>query len=138
VPKAFETNRFTDLVKHYVQNISEDVSVNLSFETYPDKRINTLDVQLQATLFNIIKELVTNAIKHAQAQDINIQLTFPFEEKSIELIYEDDGIGFDLNKVNKGIGLHNMETRVSEVKGIMSINTAKNRGTVISISIPQI
>jgi len=138
VPKAFETAMFTDLIKNYIQNIREDASVNLYFETYPDQRINTLDVKLQATLFNIIKELVTNAIKHAHAQDINIQLTFPVEEKSIELIYEDDGVGFDLNKVNKGIGLHNMETRVSEVKGTLSINTAEHRGTVISISIPQI
>lgn len=138
IPKEFEASAFTDLVNNYINSISEDSSVNLRFETYPNDVINSLDVKLQVSLFNIIKELVTNALKHAKAEEINIQLTLPSQEESIELIYEDDGVGFDLNTINKGIGLNNIETRVADFSGTMSINTAENRGTVISISIPQI
>ncbi|WP_400078150.1 ATP-binding protein [Winogradskyella sp. R77965] len=137
IPKAFEASAFTDLVNNYIVNISEDTSVDLRFETYPNAMINALDVKLQVALFNIIKELITNALKHANAEEIIIQLTSPAEEKSIELIYEDDGVGFDLDEVNKGIGLNNIETRVSDFSGTISINTARNRGTVISISIPK-
>ncbi|WP_299101403.1 sensor histidine kinase [uncultured Winogradskyella sp.] len=137
IPKEFETTAFTDLVKNYIQNISEDASVDLRFDAYPKDVVNSIAVPLQVTLFNIVKELITNALKHAKAEEVNIQLTTLPEEKSIELIYEDDGIGFDLNTNNKGIGLNNIETRVSEFKGTISINTAENRGTVISISLPQ-
>ncbi|WP_299123397.1 sensor histidine kinase [uncultured Winogradskyella sp.] len=137
IPEEFETTVFTDLLGDYIQTISEDSSLNLRFEAYPKDFLNTINVQLQVGLLNIIKELVTNAMKHSEAEEIIIQLTSPSNEKGIELIYEDDGIGFDLEKVNKGIGLNNMETRVAEFNGTISINTAKNRGTVISISIPQ-
>ena len=80
---------------------------------------------------------MTNALKHASATEITIQLTSHSDANTIELIYEDDGVGFDKNQVKKGIGLNNIETRVANSNGTLSINTAVNRGTVISISIPQ-
>lgn len=137
IPKEFEASAFTDLLKNYITNISDDSAVNLRCETYPNDAINAIDISLQVAFFNMIKELVTNALKHAKAEEIIIQLTVLSEEKSIELIYEDDGVGFDLNTVTKGIGLRNLETRVKAFNGTISINTAENRGTVISISIPQ-
>lgn len=137
IPKEFEASAFTDLVQNYIQNIREASAVNIRFETYPYDALNAIDVQFQVALFNMIKEMVTNALKHAEADEISIQLTSVFEEKSIELIYEDDGIGFDLKSINKGLGLNSIQTRVADFKGTISINTALNRGTVISISIPQ-
>jgi len=137
IPKEFEASAFTDLVNNHIQNISKDTTVNLRFATYGNDSINDLNVQLQVALFNIIKELVTNALKHANAEEINIQLTSDLEEHTVELIYEDDGVGFDHANVNKGIGLNNIKTRVVDFNGILSINTAVNRGTVISISLPQ-
>ncbi|NRD22762.1 histidine kinase [Winogradskyella litoriviva] len=138
IPKEFKASAFTDLVNNYIQNIKEDVSVNLHFDAFPKDAINTIESPVQVALFNIIKELVTNALKHANAEEVSIQLTSLIEERSIELIYEDDGIGFDLNDKVKGIGINNIETRVGDYNGIISIDTAKNRGTVISISLPQI
>jgi len=137
IPKEFETTAFTNLIYNYIKNISQNSSIDLSFEVFPKDVINAIDAQLQVAIFNMIKELVTNALKHANAKEIIIQLTAPSEEKSIELIYEDDGVGFDLDKVKKGIGINNIETRVADFNGTISINTAINRGTVISISIPQ-
>ena len=137
IPKEFETTAFTNLIYNYIKNISQNSSIDLRFEVFPKDVINAIDAQLQVAIFNMIKELVTNALKHANAKEIIIQLTAPSEEKSIELIYEDDGVGFDLDKVKKGIGINNIETRVADFNGTISINTAINRGTVISISIPQ-
>lgn len=137
IPKEFETSAFIDLVNNYIHNISENTAVNLYFNAYSNEAINAIDVSLQVAVFNIIKELVTNALKHAKADEVSIQITSLSEENSIELIYEDDGQGFDLNKTNRGIGLHNIEKRVADFKGTISINTAINRGTVISISLPQ-
>ena len=137
IPKEFESTALTDLIRNYIHNISKDVAINLRFETYANDSINSIKVELQVTLFNIIKELVTNALKHASATEITIQLTSHSDANTIELIYEDDGVGFDKNQVKKGIGLNNIETRVANSNGTLSINTAVNRGTVISISIPQ-
>ncbi|WP_179351984.1 tetratricopeptide repeat-containing sensor histidine kinase [Winogradskyella vidalii] len=137
IPKEFETSAFIDLVTNYIHNIRDNATVSLLFNAYPKETINTIAVSLQVALFNMIKELVTNALKHAKADEVSIQMTALSEENSIELIYEDDGLGFDLNKTSKGIGLKNIEKRVADFKGTISINTAENRGTVISISLPQ-
>tara|TARA_R110002050_G_scaffold289831_2_gene442983 strand:- start:10428 stop:12323 length:1896 start_codon:yes stop_codon:yes gene_type:complete len=138
IPKEFEASAFTDLVNNYIQNIKEGATEDLRFDAYPKDAINAVDLPMQVALFNIIKELVTNALKHARAEEVSIQLTSPNDEKSIELIYEDDGKGFNLNDESKGIGLNNIEKRVSDFNGTISINTAENRGTVISISLPKI
>ncbi len=136
IPKEFEGAAFTDLLNNYVNTLS-NTSVDLRLDVFPKEAINEINVSIQVALFNIIKELITNALKHAKAEEVSIQLTSLPEEKSIELIYEDDGIGFNLNANNKGIGLRNIETRVADFNGTISINTAENRGTVISISLPQ-
>lgn len=137
IPKAFEDSNFTELVKNYIQNFNQDSKVNLSFSAYPSAIINDLDANLQVTLFNIIKELITNAFKHADASEIEMQLTFHSEEQSLEFIYEDDGSGFNVEQTNKGIGLKNLQSRVKAFNGTFSINSTVNRGTVITLSIPQ-
>lgn len=137
IPKEFENSSFTELIDNYIQNFSQDPSVNLRFNAYPDEAINNLETHFRLALFNILKELITNAFKHAQASEIEIQLTLISEDNSIELIYEDDGVGFNVNKTNKGMGLSNLEKRVKALQGSFSINSAINRGTVITISIPQ-
>ncbi|MBC2845761.1 tetratricopeptide repeat-containing sensor histidine kinase [Winogradskyella flava] len=138
IPKSFDVSAFTDLVKRYIDDLNKDAISNLEFNAYPEQSINSIDIALQVALFNIIKELITNALKHANANDISIQVTEYAEDDSISLIYEDDGLGFDTNSDFKGIGLSNIESRVNQFDGNLSINSAKGNGTVISINIPKV
>ncbi|WP_282044062.1 tetratricopeptide repeat-containing sensor histidine kinase [Winogradskyella flava] len=138
IPKSFDVSAFTDLVKSYIDDLNKDAISNLEFNAYPEQAINSIDIALQVALFNIIKELITNALKHANANDISIQVTEYAEDDSISLIYEDDGLGFDTNSDFKGIGLSNIESRVNQFDGNLSINSTKDNGTVISINIPKV
>ncbi|WP_162143109.1 sensor histidine kinase [Tenacibaculum ovolyticum] len=137
IPDEFKENNFTVLVKNYIATLNQNNTVLINFEAYPEKTVNALNYTLQSNLLNIIKELITNAFKHANAVEIDLQISILKNENSIELLYEDDGIGFDLEKTNKGIGIQNIEHRVKIFKGVFSIDSALNRGTVITISIPQ-
>jgi len=137
IPDEFKENNFTFLVKNYIETLNQNNTVLINFEAYPEKMVNALNYTLQSNLLNIIKELITNAFKHANAVEIDLQISILKKENSIELLYEDDGIGFDLKNTNKGIGIQNIEHRVKIFKGIFSIDSALNRGTVITISIPQ-
>ncbi|MBL3658556.1 tetratricopeptide repeat-containing sensor histidine kinase [Fulvivirga sediminis] len=137
IPKAFKDQAFTQLVSSYITNLSNAQDIQLHFSAYPESEIDQLEQKLQVMLFNLIKELVTNAFKHAQASVINLQLSIFTDEGTIDLLYEDNGVGFDLNKTGKGIGLKNMEHRVETFNGTMAIDSAEKRGTVISISIPK-
>ena len=92
---------------------------------------------LELNLYRCGQELINNAVKHAGASEILVQLIK--HEHSLVLMVEDDGIGFDpQNKKEeyRGIGLTNIETRVRTLNGEFLIESQDRRGTSASIEIP--
>ena len=97
-----------------------------------------LPQETELNLFRIIQELLNNAFKYAQADNITIQLIkYP---EQIMLSVEDDGVGFDpnnlLNLIDKGIGLQNIETRVQSLAGTCDIETQPGKGVLTTIELP--
>lgn len=95
--------------------------------------------QLEMFLYQITQELVANVIKYAQASEITLQLIRL--DGYINLMFEDNGIGFDTDKElaidgSGGIGIKNIHHRVSQMNGSFDIDSAPNRGTTISINLP--
>ena len=108
--------------------------MEVGFHPHPEKEINGLNEKVQMELFKIIQELMTNTIKHAEASKVDIHLSLIEDELS--LLFEDDGKGFSSSEVSDGIGFSNLKNRVTELSGALNIDSAKNRGTVISIIVP--
>jgi signal transduction histidine kinase len=77
--------------------------------------------------------LVNNAVKHAQATAINVQLMI--DNGVVSLTVHDDGIGFDPQTVHYGIGLENIRNRIALYNGKMTIHSSPDAGTEISIEI---
>ena len=90
----------------------------------------------EIALFRIVQEIVSNTLKHAEATEISIQLNV--FEKLFNLIIEDNGKGFNAEKLNDidGMGLRNIEARVENMKGTFDLDSLEGRGTNISIDIP--
>ncbi len=96
-----------------------------------DKRIeNALEIQI----FRIIQELLTNIIKHANATEAIIQ--FSEHDNILNIIVEDNGKGFNINKTGSGIGLINIEKRIDRINGEFVIDTSEGNGTTIILNIP--
>ncbi len=86
-------------------------------------------------LYRITQELLNNTLKHADAKNVHIELN-QFDDE-INLIYEDDGKGFDLSSVQSdGIGLANMNNRISSINGHIEFDSKPGAGTTAIISIP--
>lgn len=92
-----------------------------------------LDQSLEIVIYRIIQELVNNALKHADAKLIVIQIIQ--DEKRLSFTVQDDGKGFDLNTVdtNKCIGLNSIKSRVAAHNGNIDINTEPGKGTEIQV-----
>lgn len=91
-----------------------------------------LGVNKNLIVFRIIQELVTNAIKHAHATEILIQLIFTSED--ITITVEDDGIGFDATKINHNSnGWNNIKSRVNLLQGILNFHSEHQKGTSVTI-----
>jgi signal transduction histidine kinase len=121
-----------------IQNLATDLetihhlSINLSNETkirwdlYPnDYKIN---------IFRTIQESLQNCVKYAKAKEIKI--SFLDENGTLTWQISDDGVGFDVRKKKKGIGLKNMMSRMTLMNGTMEILSEKNRGTTMIFEIP--
>ncbi len=134
IPKNFQQNAFTDLIKKYLKSISGTGEIVVGFHPHPEKEINQIDEKQQMEIYKIIQELMTNTLKHAKASSAEIHLSLI--EKELSVLFEDNGIGFNVETNNEGIGLQNIKNRVQELNGTLHIDATVNRGTVVSISIP--
>ncbi len=85
--------------------------------------------------YRIIQELVTNAVKYAQASQIMVQLTKT--PNKVMITVEDNGKGFDLSTLEKtpGIGLTNIKYRVNYLNGTIEINSKPGDGTTVNIEL---
>jgi signal transduction histidine kinase len=81
-----------------------------------------------------VQELLTNIIKHAEATEVTIQ--FSEDENMLNVMVEDNGKGFDVNKIKYGLGLTNIEKRLEKIEGDIVIDSAIGNGTTIILNIP--
>ena len=117
---------FIEKAKSATENIEFTIEENIDKNT-------SFSSLIGMNLFRIIQEAINNSIKYAEATKIDILL----EKKNaiFEVKIRDNGIGFNINEVNLGNGLSNIEKRISEVNGTATINSKPNNGTEIKVSI---
>jgi signal transduction histidine kinase len=121
-----------------VQNIAKKITIpnKLQVIVIPFGLDERLENTLEVSIFRMIQEILTNAIKHAEASEITIQLTQ--HKKSLNIIIEDNGKGFNPKNINKkeGMGLANIEKKAEQMGGTFTIDSFKGRGTTIIIDLP--
>ena len=136
IPKKFINNNFCDVLENYFSNICEASNLTTSFIVYPREEVDLLDETIQMEIFKIIQELITNTIKHARASSIQLQLTHT--DTTLNILFEDDGVGFDIENITSGIGFENIKNRLQKISGKSQIDSRIRRGTIINIEIPTI
>ncbi|ABZ76545.1 histidine kinase [Shewanella halifaxensis HAW-EB4] len=93
-------------------------------------------------VFRIIQESVNNAIRHANASQIIVSLSYHSEQLFIEI--KDDGKGFDVDKVKENtfsgvhLGLLGMEERVHSLSGKLLLHSSISNGSIIKVVIPNV
>ncbi len=133
LPKELEQFGLVSALKGVVKLANESSDIEYTFTDYNIKqRLNT-DIEL--AIFRIVQELISNVSKHSKASEVTIQLLI--RNNNLVFIMEDNGIGFDYDKFKgKGIGLLNIETRVSGIKGKLNYHTSIGNGTIVTIRVP--
>jgi NarL family two-component system sensor histidine kinase LiaS len=91
--------------------------------------VSSIPLANEVTLFRVAQEALANVARHSQARHVTVELFNKDDE--ILLRIEDDGVGFDLVQVEKGIGLDSMRERLEAVGGHLSISSGRSNGTKI-------
>jgi signal transduction histidine kinase len=118
------------------ETFSQEVTVKV------DERVSSqLEMGKQGVVFYIVEEAVTNARKHANATTIAVTLR-PFETNLGLLEIADNGVGFDVQSMNKAydqrssLGMINLRERSELVNGLLHIDSAPGKGTRVQVYIP--
>lgn len=135
IPNALLKYGLSAAVRDFLGKIDErTIKVSLSITGITDR----LDEQTETILYRVIQETTANVIKHAKASDLIIQLTK--DADGIDLTIEDNGKGFDVKQLEKaeGIGMKNIYSRVSFLKGTVDLQSSPGKGTLVAIFIPHV
>lgn len=118
-------------LKNQFNKLKAGKNIKLSINSkFRDK----IDENLEISLFRIFEELFNNTLKHANAQNINIDMVQL--SQTLRILYSDDGKGFDLKDVlinGRGNGVRNMYSRIEVMNGKIDVKSKKGEGTQVHI-----
>ncbi|MPS48787.1 PAS domain S-box protein [Methylobacillus sp.] len=111
---------------------------NVTFNLELQGKLDLLGESLNINLYRIVQESVTNALRHAQADRIDIRLSRD-ENGNLTLLIKDNGIGMNMCNVdqNRHFGLLGMRERVQALYGNFAIDSQPGQGTAITVTIPE-
>jgi signal transduction histidine kinase len=100
-----------------------------------DPATAAVDAETTGHLIAIVREALSNALRHANARQIAIRIWA--EPDRIVAAVEDDGEGFDSTAVEGGLGLSNISRRAAEAGGRHTIESTPGSGTTVRIEVPR-
>ncbi|MFE4429802.1 PAS domain-containing protein [Peribacillus butanolivorans] len=118
-------------IRSYLVRFSEHHHIKIHFDCYLNCRLNT---NKEITIYRVIQEALTNIRKYAQTEEATVTIREIDDE--IRVVIEDEGKGFDLDKVTRGVGLFSMEERAKAAGGNLSLHSVEEKGTKVFLEIP--
>lgn len=133
MPMDLENKSLVDAFGSYINRLNEtSPKIDLFFQSFGKKSVE-FSSSRKILLFRAVQEIVGNALKHAHAKEIAVQLFH--EEKQMKITIEDDGKGFNPDQSSKGQGLRSLKQRIKLMNGTFDVDTTINKGTMVTICI---
>ncbi|MBN1694462.1 PAS domain S-box protein [candidate division WOR-3 bacterium] len=129
---------FVPAVDWIAEHLLRESNIRYTFKDDGEEKPLTDDLSI--LLFQAVREILVNVIKHSRAKNVNISVKRCDNNIQIEII--DDGIGFDTSTLDSyvekdiGFGLLNIRSRIDVVGGHFEIESNKNKGTTVKLEAP--
>lgn len=131
MPKVLIEMGLIPAMKEVIERTLTLQSIKVDFEDFglQERYSNSIEI----AIYRIFQELINNIVKHAKATEVNVQLIQ--NGARLILIVEDNGQGMGTLS-NSGIGLQNIQSRLSTIDGKVDYSSGPASGTVATIVIP--
>ncbi|MEQ8525690.1 triple tyrosine motif-containing protein [Gracilimonas sp.] len=132
-PEHDDWQNFLSKCRRFASDLLESKEIEYSLkidEFIPGK----LDMQLRQHLWLIFKEMVTNAVRHSKATQLDVIMKY--EDGDLKLVIQDNGEGMDVDIVRKGNGLVNIHKRAEQLNANISLKTSEGFGTRWMLKVP--
>lgn len=133
--QALEQNDLPTALAETARRLTKETPVQATVEVSGTFR--PLSRLVEDNLLRMGQEAINNAVKHAEAQRISVNLVF--EARRLQLSIRDDGRGFDYSNGNSSsdhFGLVGMRERAEQIGGTLSIHTGTGTGTEVVVDVP--
>ncbi|KIQ14098.1 histidine kinase [Flavobacterium sp. MEB061] len=129
LPPVFEKFGLNAGVEELCEEFESSKAVKVYYKNEIDFDENEIDRHLH--VFRILQELMNNSLRHGKATEIWI--AFKIIDEINTCNYEDNGIGFDSQNIEnqKGLGMKNIDSRISFLNGTIKINSEINHGIAV-------
>ena len=94
------------------------------------------DDTVSLNLYRLIQESLTNVVKHSHATKVDITCKYSFNNERYSFIVSDNGVGFELDPGNPGVGIRSMSSRMQMLGGRFDIFSHEGSGTTIVMEVP--
>jgi signal transduction histidine kinase len=137
-PSHLDDLGLSSALRWYANTLQERVKLDIHVEIRGEEQPVASPVKI--ALFRIAQEALTNVVKHAQAKNAQVSLTYA--ANSVHIRVMDDGRGFDMDSAGSAKrvswGLKGMEERTALLGGRFEVHSHLGQGTAIEVSIPYV
>ena len=127
-------------IAKYIETYQKRYNIKVSFTSTNIKEGERFFPEIEISVYRIVQEALSNIVKHADAEDIRVELTY--EDEVLRLVIQDNGKGFDpdileeYQVANNSLGIAGMQERTELLGGTFEITSAWKEGTRIAVEIP--
>jgi PAS domain S-box-containing protein len=119
-------------IREFVARYSSIIKTRLFFSVQGTPR--HLDSAIEENLLRIAQQATDNALQHARASSIRIELAY--DGTTVQLTIVDDGQGFEVKETGRGLGLRGMRERSEEIGGKLELKSQPGKGTRVAVTVP--
>jgi two-component system, NarL family, sensor histidine kinase UhpB len=135
-PEVIDTLGLIGALEELVRNL-DTVHPTCRVSMVADPGVPNLRGEQAMPVYRVTQEALTNVLKHAQATQVQVQLSVSADGGQLLLDIRDNGVGFDPQEARgSGIGLIGMRERVSAAGGQLQLTSSPGRGTQVRVSVP--
>lgn len=127
-------------ITKYIETYQKRYNIKVSFISKNIQEGERFFPEIEISVYRIVQEALSNIVKHAEAEKIQVELTY--ENGLLRLTIQDDGKGFDpdileeYQVANNSLGIAGMQERTELLGGTFEITSAWKEGTRIAVEIP--
>ena len=133
-PPVLDYAGLVDALEGETARFGARTDLDARFESTLERPVR--DATLATAVFRILQESLTNVLRHARAQRVDVRLRE--DDGLLRLEVRDDGTGFDTAALDRraSLGILGMRERAAALGGTLEIESASGRGTLVRLSVP--
>lgn len=134
IPPTFREVTLTEILNEHIYRLNMGKDCRFELSLPDEEKLDVIDENMSLTIYRIVQELCGNIVKHSLASLTIVEISL--SEHSVFLSVTDNGMGFDRQKVTRGVGLRFVRSRVEEFDGSFQLDTEVGKGCRVEITFP--